>query len=33
MRGEDPSDERRAKRKAPTLSDLATDYLEKYATP
>ena len=33
MRGDDPSDERRAKRKAPTLSDLATDYLEKYATP
>jgi integrase len=33
MRGEDPSDERRSKRKAPTLSDLATYYLEKYATP
>src|SRR5215216_4417043 len=33
MRGADPSDERQAKRKAPTLSDLAADYLERYATP
>ena len=33
MRGSDPSDDRRAKRKAPTLSQLAADYLEKYASP
>jgi hypothetical protein len=33
MRGHDPSEERRSKRKAPTLSDLATEYLDKYAAP
>jgi integrase len=33
MRGHDPSGDRRAKRRAPTLADLAADYLEKYATP
>jgi hypothetical protein len=33
MRGHDPSEERRRKRKAPTLSDLATEYLDKYAAP
>jgi integrase len=33
MRGQDPSGDRRAKRRAPTLADLAADYLDKYATP
>jgi hypothetical protein len=33
MRGSDPSDDRRAKRKAPTLAVLAAEYLDKYATP
>jgi integrase len=33
MRGDDPAAERRAKRTAPTVTLLATDYLEKYARP
>lgn len=33
VRGRDPVAERQTKRKAPTLSDLAADYLEKYAIP
>jgi integrase len=33
MRGQDPSGDRRAKRRAPTITDLAADYLDKYATP
>ena len=33
MRGHDPSEERRRKRKAPTVADLATEYLDKYAAP
>jgi len=33
VRGQDPVAERQTKRKAPTLSDLAMDYLEKYAIP
>ena len=32
-RGRDPVAERRSKRQAPTVSELAADYLEKYATP
>src|SRR5918993_4270127 len=32
-RGQDPVSERRSKRQAPTLADLAADYLDKYATP
>src|SRR5215212_2083058 len=33
MRGQDPSGDWRAKRKAPTLSVLAAEYLDKYAVP
>jgi len=32
-RGHDPVSERRSKRQAPTLKDLSSEYLEKYATP
>ena len=32
-RGQDPVAERRSKRQAPTMRDLASDYLEKYAGP
>ena len=32
-RGQDPVAERRSKRSAPTMTMLATDYLEKYAGP
>src|SRR5215204_2433964 len=32
-RGKDPVTERRTKRQAPTMRDLASDYLEKYAGP
>jgi integrase len=32
-RGQDPVSERRSKRQAPTLSDLAGEYLDKYAVP
>ncbi len=33
MRGEDPAEERRTARKAPTVADLAADYLERHAVP
>src|ERR671913_566537 len=33
MRGKDPVAERRTRRNAPTMADLATDYLDKYAGP
>jgi len=32
-RGQDPVAERRSKRQAPTMRELASDYLEKYASP
>jgi integrase len=33
MRGKDPVAERRTRRTAPTIADMATDYLNKYAGP
>ena len=33
MRGEDPVEARKAARKAPSVADLAADYLERHALP
>ena len=33
MRGQDPVEERRSARKAPTMAELASDYLERHAIP
>jgi Arm DNA-binding domain len=33
MRGEDPAEVRKSTRKAPSVADLAADYLERHAVP
>jgi hypothetical protein len=33
MRGEDPVEPPKAARKAPSVADLATDYIERHAVP